>query len=393
MLSLEAARALIAANCHTLQPERIALAAARGRVIRESIATTEDIPAFHRSAFDGYAYRVSDAPGPLKVVCETAAGAAAERAIGPGECARIFTGAAIPDGAEAVAMQENCTRDHDHVTVPMLQKWEGIRRRGEDAAAGTVLIPRGKTLGSVETALLAQLGHTMPLVGTSPRIYHIATGSELVAPDKSPGPGQIRDSNSTLIAGLAADYGAPLAAQRRTGDSLEGLLSTVAAEPDFSWDILLISGGASVGDHDFGARALAECGFSIHFSRLNLRPGKPLIFATRGRQLAFVIPGNPLSHFVCWHIAIRVALDILTAGETSLPLSILQAATPLPGNPRETWWPARLEIRDAIACAHPLKWTSSGDMTAIGEADLLIRIPSNSPDLHTGAKVEASRVR
>ena len=370
--SLEAARALIAASSHALPPERIPLAEARGRVLRESVAALEDFPAFDRSAFDGYAVRSADCPATLQVVDETPAGAVSERVLGPGESARIFTGAALPADADAVAMQENCRRDGDLVEVSAIREWEGVRRRGEDAAAGTVLLHRGQKLGAIETSLLAQLGHTRPLVGTVPRIFHITTGSELVAPDETPAPGQIRNSNSTLIAGLAAELGAPLAAQCRAGDTLDALLFAIASQPEFAWDVLLISGGASVGDYDFGARALTECGFSIHFTQLNLRPGKPLIFATRGRQLAFVIPGNPLSHFVCWHVAIRAALEMLISGETALPLFTIATAAALPGNPRETWWPARLAIADGKATAQPLKWRSSGDMTGISTAEIEI---------------------
>ncbi len=380
MHSLEAARALIAGACHPLPPERVPLAQALGRVLRESVAAREDFPAFDRSAFDGYALRAAEAAGPLRVVAEIPAGSAPTIELAAGECARIFTGAQLPAGADAILMQEDCHCEGDSVSQlstlnSQLMPWHGVRRRGEDAAVGDVLLHRGTRLGAVETSLLAQLGHTAPLVGTVPRIFHVVTGSELVPPDQTPEPGKIRDSNTTLIAGLAAAFGASVTA-RRAGDDLPTLLSALGSAPDFGWDVLLISGGASVGDYDFGARALGELGFSIQFSQVNLRPGKPLIFATRGRQLAFVIPGNPLSHFVCWHVAIRAALEMLTTGETALPLFTVIADSALPGNPRETWWPARLSIAEGRAVAVPLKWRSSGDMTAISDADLLLRIPT-----------------
>ena len=392
MHTLEAARALIASACRALPPERVPLADALGRMLRESVAATEDFPAFDRSAFDGYALRSANVMGKLRVVSESAAGSSSDRALGLGECARIFTGAALPAGADAVAMQENCRRDGDSVEIPAIAQWEGVRRRGEDAAAGTVLLHRGTQLGAVESSLLAQVGHTQPLVGTAPRIFHVVTGSELVPPDQTPGDGEIRDSNSTLIAGLIAASGGRLIAAQRAGDDLPKLLAVLGSQPDFDWDILLISGGASVGDYDFGARALRELGFSIHFTQLNLRPGKPLIFATRGRQLAFVIPGNPLSHFVCWHVAIRAALEMLLTGETELPLFTLTTTALLPGNPRETWWPARLAIADGKATATPLKWRSSGDMTGISGVDLLLRIPSGSTGIPAGGLVDALRV-
>jgi molybdopterin molybdotransferase len=392
MISLSAAREIIASACHALPPERVELAAALGRTLRESAAAQEDFPAFDRSAFDGYAVRSSDTPGTLNVVMELPAGVAPERPLAAGECARIFTGAQLPAGANAVAMQENCTREGRLVTVPAIAGNEGVRRRGEDARAGAVLIHRGQRIGAVEASLLAQIGYATPLVAGIPRVFHVSTGSELVPPSETPGPGQIRDSNSSLIGGLVAESGARITAAKRAGDDLATLLAALGSEPDFSWDILLISGGASVGDYDFGARALGELGFSIHFSQLNLRPGKPLIFATRGRQLAFVIPGNPLSHLVCWHVAIRAAIDMLLSGETALPLVVLSAGEKLPGNPRETWWPARIDFRDGRAIAMPLKWRSSGDMTGISEADTLVRIPSASAGISVGELVEGLRL-
>ena len=391
-IALDAARAIIAAACRPLPPERVHLAQAHGRILRESATTQEDIPTFHRSAFDGYALRSTDAPGTLRLAMEIAAGASPIEPLQPGECARIFTGAPLPTGADAVAMQEHCRPSAHLIEIPATAPWQGVRRRGEDATLGTVLLHRGHHLGTVETSLLAQIGHTHPLVGQRPRILHIVTGSELVPPDETPGPGKIRDSNSALIAGLIAESGASLIASHRAGDDLPTLLAALAVEPDFAWDLLLISGGASVGDYDFGARALRELGFSIHFSQLNLRPGKPLIFATRGHQLAFVIPGNPLSHFVCWHVAIRAAIDILLTGETSLPLIPLSAAAKLPGNPRETWWPGRLDFHEGRAIATPLNWRSSGDITGISGVNLLIQIPAASPGIAAGEIVHALRV-
>ena len=394
MISLTEARALITNATHVLPPERVPLTQALGRTLRESVAAMEDFPAFNRSAFDGYAVRSADKPKNLRVVAEVSAGAGSAQ-IGAGECARIFTGAQLPAGADAVMMQEDCRREGD--TVSQLStlnsqptKWQGVRRSGEDAAAGATLLHRGTKLGAVETSLLAQLGHTAPLVGSVPRIFHISTGNELVDPDITPGPGKIRDSNSTLVAGLAAECGARISAHERATDELQTLLATIGSVPHSDWDLLLISGGASVGDFDFGARALTELGFSILFSQVNLRPGKPLTFATRGRQLAFVIPGNPLSHLVCWHVAIRTALEILLTGETAFPLFTVIADSDLPGSSRQTWWPARLFIADGKAVALPLNWRSSGDITSIGGADLLLQIPAGG--VAAGEVVKALRI-
>jgi molybdopterin molybdotransferase len=373
----------------------VPLAQAHGRTLRESLTADEDIPAFDRSAMDGYAIRADDPATEFRVVCEIPAGTVPTRAIGPGECARIFTGSPIPEGGTQVIVQEVAQRSGDAVTFSQRGKGINIRSRGEDAREGSVLIERGTQLGAVEFSLCAQLGKCAPLIAPRPRILHIATGSELVAPDEIPEAGKIRDSNSTLIAALAAEAGAEIAHQFRVGDDPAQLVGAISGTDIGSWDMLLLSGGASVGDHDFGARTLRELGFSLHFTQLNLRPGKPLIFATRGRHLAFVIPGNPLSHLVCWHLVIRAALDMLAIGaiEFALVEAPLAGDVALKGNPRETWWPARIAWENGGAKFLPLKWQSSGDLTGIIGLDVLIRVPAGITAVQPGETISARLVR
>ena len=394
MLTVSEARALIAEQVHILAPERVSLATARGRVLREALVAEEDVPAFERSAMDGYAVN-GDGTGPFRIVADIPAGFVSECTIAAGECARVFTGSAIPAGATHVVIQELAARDGDSVSFSKRDAATNIRRRGEDAREGSVLIERGVRLGATELSLFAQLGKTNPLVSQRPRILHVATGSEIRAPDSAPSPGQIRDSNSTLVAALAAESGAEIISQQRTGDDFTALLSAVKSAPAESWDVLLLSGGASVGDHDLGLKAVHALGFTAHFQQLNLRPGKPLIFATRGRQIAFVIPGNPLSHVICWHIVIRAALDMLTSGdaEFGLATAALGGTAPLRGHARETWWPARLSWESDAPVFLPLKWQSSGDLTGLVGFDALIRVPSGSPPLQPGEKVSARLIR
>ena len=386
MISLADARALIASRVHTLPAMRTPLADALGRTLRESVSAPEDLPPFARSAYDGYAFAAGENLR-LRVAQEIAAGAISVVPLRAGECARIFTGGVLPRDADSVAMQEHVRRDGDFAEIPQTTRGHGVRARGEDARAGDILLERGQRLGPIELSLLATLGHTQPLVAPRPRILHIVTGSELVSPDTKPAPGQIRDSNTTLIAALAA--GCDIIAQHRAGDALPMLLDAMHSAPHDAWDMLIISGGASVGDYDFGARALAESGFSVHFTALNLRPGKPLIFATRGRQCAFVIPGNPLSHFVCWHVAIRAALDVLVKGDAPLELITIPVTQELRGNARETWWPARIAWNEDGPSAVPLRWQSSGDLTALAGVNALLRIPANSPPIAVGEKLAA----
>ena len=388
MLTISEARALITEQVQILAPERVPLAGARGRVLREALAADEDIPAFDRSAMDGYAVN-GDGTGPFQIVADIPAGFVSERTVATGECARIFTGSAIPAGTTHVVIQELACREGGSVSFSKRDASANIRCRGEDAREGSVLIERGVRLGPAELSLFAQLGKMSPLVSQRPRILHVATGSEIVPPETAPQPGQIRDSNSTLVAALVAESGAELIAQQRTGDDFAALLSAVKLVPAENWDVLLLSGGASVGEHDLGLKALLTLGFTAHFQQLNLRPGKPLIFATRDRQIAFVIPGNPLSHVVCWHVAIRAALDMLTTGsaEFGLATATLGGPASLRGHARETWWPARLSWEGDAPVFLPLKWQSSGDLTGLVGFDALIRVPSDSPQIQPGEKV------
>ena len=388
MVSLEQARQLIADHVHLLPAERVELGKAHGRLLRQAVAATEDIPAFSRSAFDGYAVKARSVEQALRCTFEVAAGESASRSIAEGECARIFTGAPIPAGATAVAMQEHCRTEGGLVLIPPIVNGDGVRYRGEDCRAGTLLLSAGLRLGPVEVSLLAQVGVVSPLVSTRPRIVHIRTGDEVVAPDVEPGPGQIRDSNSSLLAALIAQAGGELVGTFAVGDSAEEL--AVACNHVEDYDLLLISGGASVGDYDFGKRVLAEQGFALRFTAVNLRPGKPLVFAMRGRRAAFVIPGNPLSHFVCWHVVIQAAIEAMVRGAAMLSLAEVELCeSGLAGHARETWWPAEIKVSGGRIFAKPLKWQSSGDLTGLPGIRALLRVPSASAGYCAGGIVQA----
>ncbi|HSI15754.1 MAG TPA: molybdopterin molybdotransferase MoeA [Chthoniobacter sp.] len=390
MLSLVEARSIIEQHVQPLEPVATPLAAARGCVLREDIFAPEDLPAFERSAMDGYAIDAQDASEKFRVVMEIQAGQVPAAKIGAGECARIFTGAPIPAGASQVIMQEDVERDGEWITVRERDKKTWIRYRGEDARQGELLLAAGGRLGAGELSLLAQLGAVQPRVGPAPRVLHFATGNEIVDPATTPGMGQIRDSNSTLIAALLADVNARLVAQARCGDALDALVQAVQMHPAESWDCLLISGGASVGDYDFGGRALKELGFEMHFGQMNIRPGKPLIFATRGRQTAFVIPGNPVSHFVTFQVGIRLALERLQ-GMASLfePVKIELAADLLAKpNERKTLWPVHIGVEGGVLKAWPLSWQSSGDLRGLLGANGLVPIASGAGGAKKGETVE-----
>ncbi len=386
MLSLEEARAVILARVTPLDPIVLSLSRAHGRVLRQDIVAPEDAPAFDRSAMDGYAVRLDDDSASFKIVGEVRAGDVPDFGLQRGECARVFTGARLPGQASQVIMQEDVMREGDVMKPSRRIATTHVRQRGEDARAGDVILRSGLRLRAPEMAVLAQAGAVEPVVSPVPRVIHFATGDELVSPEVQPGAGQIRDTNSTLIAGLLTECGAELVHHRRCGDELPTLLREVSAIRESDWDILLISGGASVGDYDIGVTAVRQFGFEVHFHGVNMRPGKPLAFATRGRQVAFVIPGNPVSHFVGFHTAVRLALSRLRGAEPAWPQGSAALAIDLPAatGAREIFWPAYLFADCGRLTVRPLGWRSSGDLCGIATANSLIRIAAGSPSAAAG---------
>jgi len=379
--SLEQSRECIAAAIQPLDPVRMPLAKVAGAVLREDARAGEDMPAFDRSAMDGYA--VAPGEGKLRIVGEARPGVRPEFVVQPGECARIFTGAEIPQGVSRVMMQEDVTVADGWMTPGPDADGNFIRRKGEDARAGDILLRSGLRLGAAEIGLLASIGLVEPLVSPRCRVAHFATGDELVDPAEKPGPSGLRDSNSALVRAFVESHGGEVVLQERVGDDAALLTRKMAAD----CDLLLISGGASVGAYDFGKTALERAGFELQFPRVNLRPGRPLVFAMRGRQAAFVLPGNPLSHLAVLHCVVSVALDRLAGADPawSVVHARLRAAIRVGGDGRDTLWPAHVEMVDGEPVVDALRWQSSGDITGMAGLNAFIRCAV--PVLDMGARV------
>jgi molybdopterin molybdotransferase len=359
-----------------LPAERGELGDLVGRVLREHVQADLDQPPFDRTAFDGYLARLDQARGPVRLLGQVPPGVPAPAAPGHGEAWRVLTGAALPSGPLGIVMQEQTARRPDGrielLTAPDARM---IRRRASQCRAGDVLLPAGTALRPGAGALLASVGVTAPLVTRRPRVAYVVTGDELVPPESTPGPGQIRDSNSALVSELLQAAHADLVFQASSGDTpastLEDLRLALAEHPD----ILLVGGGASVGDHDHSGALLRELGFTVHADKVASRPGKPLITAARGATLAFGLPGNPLSHFVCFHLFVARALARLRGtAPPALTRVPLAPGAPLRSDPRETWWPATLT---PLGYA-PLPWTDSSDLTVLARTHALLRIPSSA---------------
>jgi molybdopterin molybdotransferase len=392
MISLEEARQIITAKVAPVESVRNKIFGNVGSVLREDIVADSAYPPVDRAMMDGYAIGAEDTSEQFEVVMEIAAGTLPERDLQRGECARIFTGAALPGGASQVIPQEDADRAGSTMKPRQRDGPRFVRARGAEAGAGDVLLRAGTRLGGPELAILAQVGAVEPLVTPTLRIAHVVTGDELVDPAETPGPGKIRDSNTSLLRGLLSRCKALPWNSVRCGDNFSKLVNLCGSMLDPSRepaDLLLISGGASVGDYDYGARVLRELGFEIHFEQVNLRPGKPLIFATRGPKVAFVIPGNPVSHFVCYQVAIALAVECLQGlgTEWSFIDMELGGGDNLRGNPRETFCPATVEVREGRLLSLPKRWSSSGDTFALAGTNALIRLASDCPPVAPGERV------
>jgi len=384
--------ALVNQLCLPLDAERVSLAEAGGRVLREPVGAPDDQPPFDRSSVDGFAVRQTDRASTFRIVDEIRAGDWKPRVLQPEEAVRMATGGALPGEGLRVVMKEDAQVEADRLTVLRHDDERHIRFRGEDARAGQVLVEVGAILSPGALALLASVGCARPLVTRLSRVRHIATGNEIVPPDQMPERGQIRDSNSTLVRAFLGQSGIEVE-QLRAGEDKDAIQSAIANRQS-PIDLLLISGGASVGEHDFTRQLLEEAGFTIHISKTTARPGKPLIVAQRGNTLAFGLPGNPLAHFVCLNLYVRAALEAFAgqSARTAFVPGALAADLATDGNTRETFWPARWLLQDGSVMLTPLRWSSSGDLTALATANALIRVTAGLEQFQRGSRVEFVRI-
>jgi molybdopterin molybdotransferase len=388
--SLNEAIAEIHSHCQPLPPIHVTLENSFGRVLRETVYAPEDLPTNDRSTRDGYAILADDPSEDFQIVDTIHAADWKPRQLRIGAAVRVATGAVLPCDGVRVVMQENVERSGDHIHISKRAAGLNLRKRGEDMKAGQPLVEAGVRLDAGKLALLATVGCAQPVVSPRLRLAHFTTGDEIVPPDQTLKPGQIRDSNSILIRGLLKYWPSELF-QTHLPEDLErakSIMENRNSEIERA-DLILISGGASVGDKDFTRLLLEHLGFEIVFSQVNVRPGKPLVFGVNGARVAFGLPGNPLSHSVCFHFAVATALARLS-GESALKFFRGRLATKLNDTacPRETLWPARLEWNDGSPRLHPLVWASSGDVTCLATANVLIRVPMNCPALDESAELE-----
>jgi molybdopterin molybdotransferase len=373
MLSVEDLWSLIDRETRELPPVRVPLAKAIGRRLAAEVVADADMPAFSRSAIDGYALADGSGPGSFCVIGEAKPGSDPFPVPAEGEALRIFTGSALPDSGVGLVMVEDtvASAQGDRVVTRVAAGRAQVRSRGSQARQGTVLLPSGATVTPGAVAILASVGASEPLVSPVARVAHLATGSELVEACLQPDTGFIRDSNSPLVAALVAEAGAERVFHSRLSESIDQAVTELTP---VRADVLLISGGASVGAYDGTSEILTRLGFLVRCSKVKSRPGKPLIFATKGKCAAFGLPGNPLSHFVCFHLFVRRAIDAMAGRSPRRTIHVhLEGRSPAK-DPRETWWPARLRACEGRLLAAPLEWRDSSDVSALASTNALLRI-------------------
>jgi molybdopterin molybdotransferase len=392
LLSVDEALASVLAHVAPLTSESVATAAADGRVLAHAAEAIVDLPLFPSSSMDGYAVRAADTPGTLTVVARVAAGRPTERRLEAGEAIGIATGGVVPDGADAVVPIERLhdqgqTVRIDNVVSPLAN----IRERGGDIAAGTVIAEAGVTVTPPVLAALTASGVATVACARRPRVTVLTTGTELRSPGDILEPGQIYESNGAMLTALFEREGANVTRLHPVADD-EDAHSSAFAEA-LECDVLVTSGGVSVGPHDLVRRTLAAEGVEEVFWGVAMRPGKPLVFGVRGGTLVFGLPGNPVSSLVGAVLFVLPALRALQGRTIPGPV-YRQGSLGVPVAPRperEDFLRARLEHRDGRDVLYPLSGQESHMIVAAAAADALVRVPAGNGQLEAGTPVDYLR--
>jgi molybdopterin molybdotransferase len=416
MIELKEALQIVLGSAKPLGAERVELSDALGRVLAEDIVADMDMPPFDKATVDGYACRRADLGNNLTVTETIPAGAAPVGAVGPNQCAKIMTGAVIPQGADCVIMIEQTGRvappnlfdgapsvgldrpkahGQTSLSVPPIgeamiqftgeQTPDNIFRKAMDIKAGQVVLQKGGRISPQHIAVLASVGHVQPLVAKRPRVGIVASGDELVAPAVRPGPAQIRNSNgSQLVAQLAAmglsarDYGIV----KDVASDIDAVLKIALAEND----VVIVSAGVSVGDFDLVPAVLRQNNVRLLFEKIAVKPGKPTIFGLAERTHCFGLPGNPVSTFVVFELLVKPFLYRLM-GHDYLPVHVrmrLDGSITRKDTDRQSWIPVRITSEEAV---RPVEYHGSAHLSALCDAGGLVPIEIGVASIGQGTPV------
>jgi molybdopterin molybdotransferase len=391
LIDADEAAALVLEHIDALGVERVRLADCFARVLAEDLVAAAPLPAFPSSAVDGYALRAADAGKALRVLGESAAGRPLESSITPGTAARILTGGVVPDGANAVVMVEEVEVQGDAVTVPAsLQPGQNFHAPGADLREGETVLHAGQQLGPAEIGLAAALGFPRLPVYRRPRVALMSTGDELVEVGGKPGRGQIFDSNRWALLAALSESGAEVRSLGIGPDEAEPLRQRVVAALAEA-DVLVTSGGVSVGTHDLVKPLLESLG-TVHIGRVKLKPGKPFTFATLAQgKVAFGLPGFPVSSLVTFEVFVRPALRKMQGfaelQRPSLPVRLAYDAKPTAE--RTEYQRVSLHREGQELVAETTGSQSSSRLMSLAGAHALIRVPAGDQGIKAGSVVEA----
>jgi molybdopterin molybdotransferase len=391
LLDADAAAALVLERTPVLGVERVAIGVSAGRVLAEAVNAPAPLPAFRSSAVDGYAIRHQDAGKALRVLGESAAGRPFTGTVVEGTAARILTGGMLPDGADCVVMVEDVQLDGERVTVPVgLKAGNNFHSPGADVRAGETVVPAGTQLGAAELGLCAAIGLSTLPVHKRPRVSLMSTGDELVEVGEKPAPGQIVDSNRWALLAALGEAGADVTLIGIAPDEPDPLRRLVVGALDRA-DVLVTSGGVSVGTHDLVKPLLESLGM-VHIGRVKLKPGKPFTFATlpEGR-VAFGLPGFPVSSLITFEVFVRPALRKMQGfaqlQRPTLPVRLGYDARASADRTEYQRVTLRREAGELVAESTGSQ--SSSRLMSLAGANALVRVPAGGQGIKTGSIVEA----
>ncbi|TML57859.1 MAG: molybdopterin molybdotransferase MoeA [Actinobacteria bacterium] len=388
LLPLEEALRRILDRVTPLGPEVVPLAAAAGRVVFEDAMAVVDLPPFASSAMDGFALRSADTPGRLPVVARIAAGVPAPRALEAGEAMAIATGGVVPGGADSVVPLEYVVEDDNGVEIPnVVVHGDNVRPRGGDVAAGDVVVPSGARLRAAQIGALAAAGLDHVVASRRPTISVLATGTELRRPGEPLEPGEVYEANGVLLATAFATAGAEVELLPAVAD--DEASHREALERGLAADVLVTSGGVSVGPHDLVRRILGELGVEEVFWGIAVKPGKPLAFGVRGSTIVFGLPGNPVSSLVGAEVFVRPALLALQGATVPGPVFFegRLAASVRRNAHRDEFLRARSVVTETGVLLDPVTGQESHMIARAAAADALVLAPRGDGELAAGESV------
>jgi len=371
--------------------EQVRLGDALGYVLAQEVKTDREYPPFNRATRDGYAVFAGDAKAGATLKCEgeIRAGDRVTKELWAETCVQIMTGAAVPSGADAVVMIEHTTREGDQVRFERdAVVGQNFVPRGSEARAGQTLLTPGMRLGYAELALAAQVGAVELKCAQKPRVAILSTGDEIVPVESVPGRFQIRNSNSASLAAQVRLAGGKPILLGNAMDREEDLAAKI--KRGLQEDLLVLSGGVSMGKYDLVENVLRALGTEFFFDAVAIRPGRPVVFGQCGEKFVFGLPGNPVSTMVTFELFVAAAVDLLSGTDArELPLMQARLGEPMHEKPGLIHFlPARVQRRGADMEVTALKWQGSGDVAALGKANGFLVVPPDREKMEAGEKVE-----